>query len=370
MLIIDNINFNELETEKYWTFPKTFKGDKRDEIKKMIFSNEYIGSLKVDGYYYRLIKDLDGEIYLQPRNRNVKGEFVNKAEWVPQLNTLFKKLPNGTCLLGEIFIPAKEISSEVTKIMGCTLKNALSRQEKLADLSKPHYYIFDIWAWDGESYLDKAIVDRIKPLKEIESWRGNRHSYFFTATYRQGEALWGSLSKYLSEGKEGIVMTKIDSKPTPGKRPARKTLKVKKEINQNIDCFFTGKFTKPKREYTGKKLQTWEFWEDDITGQKIKGKKYIDYVNGAAITPVTQSYFYNWAGSLEIGLLDNNTIVPIGYISGVPNDWKKDPASVKNMVVEVSSMEILATGGLRHAKIERIRDDLTPNDCTMDKVCK
>ena len=50
------------------------------------------------------------------------------------------------------------------------------------------------------------------------------------ATYYEGEELWEQLQKILAAGGEGIVMTKKGTVPSPGKRTARKTLKVKKEL--------------------------------------------------------------------------------------------------------------------------------------------
>ena len=107
-MIIDNINFRELESEKYWAFPKSFKGDPKAETKNMIFSNDYIGSRKMDGSYYRFIKDINGVMVLQGRSRSVSGNFLNKIGHVPHLHEFFESLPNGTCLLGEIYFPDDE----------------------------------------------------------------------------------------------------------------------------------------------------------------------------------------------------------------------------------------------------------------------
>ena len=43
-MIIDNVNFYELETQKYWSFPKSYKKDSKAETKDMIFSGNYIGA--------------------------------------------------------------------------------------------------------------------------------------------------------------------------------------------------------------------------------------------------------------------------------------------------------------------------------------
>ena len=115
-LIIDNVNFNELENQKYWSFPKTYKKDIKTEVKNMVFSNDYIGSRKMDGAFYKFIKNGKGECFLLARNRNVNGEFLNKIDYIPHIKPFFDNLPNNTCLLGEIYFPNNEGSSNCTII--------------------------------------------------------------------------------------------------------------------------------------------------------------------------------------------------------------------------------------------------------------
>ena len=155
---IDNVNFHELETEKYWSFPKTYKGNKKEETKYMITSGDYYGSLKRDGHYARFIKDEDGNMMLQGRTKSVSGDYLNKIDWVPQCKSFFDSLPNGTCLLGELYFPNQKGSRKVTTILGCSLDKALQRQESG---EKVCYYVFDIWAYDGKSLLNKAMNERV-----------------------------------------------------------------------------------------------------------------------------------------------------------------------------------------------------------------
>ena len=266
-MVIDGVDFENLESEKYWSWPSSFKGDPKEETRNLIFSENYLGARKMDGAYYRFIKDMDGNMRLQGRSRSVNGTYLDKLDHVPHLMDFFNKLPNGTCLLGEIYFPTHEGSSEVTKIMGCLTPKAIERQSKG---DKLHYYIFDIWAWEGESYMNKVCEDRFHEL--------NSYSYIYVneyvewAEYFQGKELWTNLQTILANGGEGIVMTKKGTVPQPGKRPARKTLKVKKELAENIDCFFTGRATSPTRMYTGKELETWKYWVRIRDNQKLEGE--------------------------------------------------------------------------------------------------
>lgn len=363
-MLIDGIDFENLDCEKYWSFPSSFKGDPKEETRNLIFSENYLGARKMDGAYYRFIKDMDGNMRLQGRSRSVSGTYLDKLDHVPHLMDFFNELPNGTCLLGEIYFPTHEGSSEVTKIMGCLTPKAIERQSKG---DKLHYYIFDIWAWEGESYMNKVCEDRFHELNSYSHTYVNE--YVEWAEYFQGKELWTNLQTILANGGEGIVMTKKGTVPQPGKRPARKTLKVKKELAENIDCFFTGRATSPTRMYTGKELETWKYWVRIRDNQKLEGAFYENYKNGEAIEPVTKSYFYGWAGSLEIGVMKEGKVEPIGFLSGLSDEIKADPKAYQNLCIEVAAMEVLPdTHALRHGKLKQFRPDLTPEDCTFEKA--
>ena len=370
-MIIDGIDFQELESEKYWSFPKSFKGDPKEETRNMIFSGEYIGARKMDGAYYRFIKDMNGNMRLQGRSKSVSGEYLDKLDHVPHLMSYFKGLPNGTCLLGEIYFPNNEGSSNVTTIMGCLTPKAIERQEKREKL---HYYIFDIWAWNGKSLLKSNIEERIELLQIISEQRGEEvvsnglEEYTEFASYFKGKELWNRLQTILANNGEGIVMTKLHTVPSPGKRTARKTLKVKKELAENIDCFFTGRASAPTRLYSGKEIETWKYWEDMRTGTRIEGEMFKEYQLGGLIEPVTKPYFYNWAGSLEIGVMKNGEVKPIGFLSGLTDEIKANYKDYKGRCIEVAAMEVLPTGGIRHGKMMRFRDDLNCADCTWSKI--
>ena len=362
-MLIDGIDFENLEAEKYWSWPSSFKGDPKEETRNLIYSGNYLGARKMDGAYYRFIKDMDGNMRLQGRSKSVKGGYLDKLDHVPHLMNFFNELPNGTCLLGEIYFPNNEGSSNVTTIMGCLTDKAIARQEKGEKL---HYYIFDIWAWDGESYMEKKCEDRFDELNACS--RAYPFEYVEWAEYVSGHDLWVHLQTILANGGEGIVMTKKGTVPQPGKRPARKTLKVKKELAENIDCFFTGRATAPTRLYSGKELKTWKYWERLRDGAKLEAELYEDYKNGEAIEPVTKPYFHGWAGSLEIGVMKNGVVVPIGFLSGLSDEIKASPKAYEYMCIEVAAMEVLPTGGIRHGKLKQFRDDLMPEDCTWEKA--
>lgn len=365
-MIIDNVDFHELPAQKYWSFPSGYKKDSKAETQNMIFSGDYVGARKMDGAFYKFIKDENGNMELIGRSKSVKGDYIDKIEWVPQLHKFFNSLPNGTCLLGELYFPEKEGSSNVTTIMGCLPQKARDRQEKGMKL---HYYIFDILAYNGKSLYQKNIEERITYLYDINSIRNTYYNeYIDIAKYYEGKELWNHLQKTLNAGGEGIVITKKGTCYQPGKRPARQTLKVKKELHETIDCFFTGHATAPTKEYTGKEIETWQYWLNERTDEKLNGEYYKEYFNGAPLIPITKPYFNGWAGSLEIGVIKNDKVVPIGYLSGLSDEIKANYKDYKGKVIEVGAMEVLETGGLRHAKMLNFRPDLTIKECTWEKI--
>ena len=100
-----NIDWVNAEAMKYWSFPSvTSEEKKKQETKNMIFSGDYYGARKCDGYYERLIKDEDGNCFMVARSKNVKGEATEKLAWVPQIHDFMESLPNGTVLLSECWL--------------------------------------------------------------------------------------------------------------------------------------------------------------------------------------------------------------------------------------------------------------------------
>lgn len=362
--MIGKIDFTELESMKYWAPPSSWTQEKKQETTRTrIFSGEWYGAEKKDGYFCRFVKDEDGQMYLQSRSRGVNGTFPNKYEWVPHLHQFFESLPNGTVVLGELYLPSKPGSSNITSILGCLKEKAVARQEKGEKL---HLYVFDILAFNGKSYLNTKFIERIQNLSVLKPLILD--DKIELANYYNGKELWLKLEEILYEGGEGIVMTKYDSTYKPGKRPSKECQKVKKEINNTIDCFFTGAASAPTREYTGKEIETWQYWENLQTKAKLKGEFYKEYSEGSPIEPITKPYFNNWAGSLEIGVVKGDKVVPIGFLSGIADELKADPKALKGKTIEVSCMEVLPTGGLRHAKMLQFRNDKNWKECKWEDV--
>ena len=354
---IDNYNFKEMEAMKYYSHPKSYKGDPKEEAKKRIFSEEWLGARKMDGAFAKFVKDEDGNMMLLSRSRNVTGEFPTNIDHVPHLFDFFNSLPNGTCLLGEIYFPSHEGSNEVTKIMGCITDKAIERQKN----DPLHYYIFDILAFDNVSFMPFRAEDRFNYINEIKNKYNYKNIEF--ANYYKGLELWNMIQETLASGGEGGVIIHKDSKYQPGKRSTKVSLKIKKELQDTIDCFFTGCISSPARDYTGKDIENWKYWENVRTGKLINAPMFNEYYKGEPYEPVTKSYYMGMAGSLEIGVYHNNKIKPIGYLSGLSEEIKMNYDKYKMRVIEVTAMQLTDDKMLRHPKFIRFRDHKQPQDC-------
>lgn len=367
---IDNYNFAELEVQRYWQPPSTWSADKKKtEVHNRIFSGDWLGARKVDGALYVFIKDEDGNITLRGRAKSVNGTYIDKWNHVPHLHKWGEDLPYGCCFLGEIYWPGHEGSNNTTSIMNCLTPKAIQRQEK--DENKLHYYIFDVLAFANFSWMKADAWDRFNFLKNIsDGWSTQSKPYIEFAQYVTGERLWNTLQDLLSEGYEGMVIAHRKAKYEPGKRPSKTTLKIKKELKETIDCFFTGRAAAPTKEYTGKEIENWPYWVDTYTDERIPvGEHYREvYFDNKTWTAVTKPYYNHWAGSLEIGVYDGDKVVGIGYLSGLAEEIKQNYKLYKGKVIEVGAMQLTDDLRLRHGKMIGWRPDKTAKECTIDQL--
>lgn len=366
--VIDGFNFAEMEAMKYYSHPASWEDKrKKDDVRSKIFSGEWLAAEKKDGFFTCLIIDDDGTVILRPRSRGVDGTFPNKVDWVPQLAPFIASLPKGTCLLGELYFPKNPGSRNVTTVMGCLKEKAIERQ-RTGD--KLFFYVFDCLAYGGKLSKDLGYAKRASLVNTIAEKHGEECFYVEFANYYWAKDLWVKLQEILAAGGEGIVLMHQNGKYEPGKRPSKTTTKVKKELKQTIDCFFTGRGSVPTKDYSGTEIETWQYWEDQITGELRKGDLYKEFHEGGTIIPVTKPYFNHWAGSLEIGVLDDNgKVFPIGWLSGLPEEMKANPKAYAGRPIEVTAMEFdNVNKSLRHGKMVGWRDDLTVKDCLLSKI--
>ena len=375
--IIEGIDFYELEAQKYYSTPANWSDErKKENAMNKIFSNNWEGALKRDGIFVMTGRNPDGEIFLRPRARNVKKEFVNKVDWVPHLHSFLNDIDPGTVFLGELYLPRNEQAKSSSSIMNSLQAKAIKKQEKEED--KLHLYIFDVLAENNRSYLEWKATDRFDLLNSFS--RAYPNQYIEWAEYFEGKELWDKLQEFLADGREGMVITRKDAPYTPGSRKQIYTLKIKKEIQETIDCVIIG--ANPPTKLSGtKEPETWEWWFDERKNIKMTATEYKQqygkpiyslYFDGAQISPVTKAWYYGWAGSLKLGLYKDEVMVHVGDLSGISDEMKENWKNYINTVVEISCMELSSNEqggrGFRHPKLIATRQDLDPRECTYERV--
>lgn len=372
-IIINNVDFwDNFAPMRYWAPPKTYDSIKwSNEVKNYMLSNEYIGARKVDGFWSMIIKDGEGAYHLRSRTKNVNGTYVDKIEWIPWIVEDLKKLPNNTVLLGEIYLKNKEGSKNTTSILNCLKEKALKRQR---DKEPLHFYIFDCLAFNNKILLDIPIEKRITLIYEdIQPIIST--NYIEIANYVKGEKLWDTCCKILEDGYEGMVIQNKNAKYTCGKRQARLSIKVKKEIEQTIDAFLDGQYEPPTKLYSGKAPETWKYWFNDKTGEKTTDNMYKNYCAGEPWIPITKAYFNGWAAAVSFSVLKDGKPVRIGWISGIDetlrNGIVNEPDKWINKVAELTCMELEKSGNfytMRHGKIKQWRKDKDWKDCEFNQI--
>lgn len=358
--------YREIEVEKYWDLPSTTK-DKKKRIDAAVLSGKYGATVKKDGEYIRAIYDTDGEIFILGRGTNAKEVHNLKLHLQFLTDWLKENFSPGTCILGELYVPG-ETSRAIRKYTGSLIKKSLAEQAKCP----PTFYIFDIWAVDGNDYMQTAYSTRMEILRRIREESDNYHSQIEYATVIDGTtAIFNFIAESFANGEEGVVLVDLSSTPAPGKRTAWKTIKVKKEFQSNLDCFFTGRFIPATRDYIGKEIENWQYWENMKTGRKITGSYYKNFMDGEAIEPITRHHYLGYPGSLEVGVYKGKEIVSICFISGISDEmreqFKNNPNILSMRPIAITGMET-TEDSIRHPKFVGFRDDIPLRDCQWSKI--
>lgn len=361
-----------IEPMLIWKLP----AGKESMLSEVCSNGEYFLEEKIDGAFYQFVKT-ENHSYLFGRTvSKLSGILTEKSDNVPHLKEALNCLPAGTILIGEIYVPGGT-SKDTVSIMGCLPALAIKKQEK----EPIHYYVHDIIAYDTVNLIDSPADLRYKILSAI--WKKHnldQYSFLRLAT-RVDEDMEAEISRILKSGGEGVVLKKKDYPYTPGKRPAWSTIKVKQM--DSIDLICTG-FCDATKEYTGKELATWEYWEErgeqsqdgEYTWLLSEGRYYKDYLHNPHIyRPVTKPYFLGWKTAIRIGAYnDKGELVDLGTVSsGLTDDHKREMTENPDLwlghVVALDCMQIdKKEHTLRHPVFKCKREDKDAKDCVISEI--
>ena len=361
-----------IEPMLIWKLP----AGKESMLSEVCSNGEYFLEEKIDGAFYQFVKT-ENHSYLFGRTvSKLSGILTEKSDNVPHLKEALNCLPAGTILIGEIYVPGGT-SKDTVSIMGCLPTLAIKRQKD----APIHYYVHDIIAYDSVNLINSPADLRYKILAAIwEKHNLNQYSFLRLAT-RVDEDMEAEISRILKSGGEGAVLKKKDYPYTPGKRPAWSTIKVKQM--DSIDLICTG-FCDATKEYTGKELATWEYWEErgernqdgEYTWLLSEGQYYEDYFHNPHIyRPVTKPYFLGWKTAIRIGAYnDNGELVDLGTVSsGLTDDNKREMTENPDLwlghVIALDCMQIdKKEHTLRHPVFKCKRDDKDAKDCVISEI--
>jgi ATP-dependent DNA ligase len=401
---------------------------------------EYIAEEKLDGSRYLSV----GGRFFSRRISDVTGFPVEKTAQVPHLAAVLQKYPN-LILDGEVYYPGMS-SNEVTSIMGSLPDKACRRQglgelkrgedgstlywrldssqewKKLSDNDKEDllsptmplkYVLFDILRdEDGNWLIDLPWKERRKKLEEfhqklIYTHEDNAEDIEISTVISSNKREFYDL--IVSRGGEGVMLKNINGKYVPDKKPAWNWVKVKKHITD--DVVIIG-FKPPVREYEGKELESWQYWENldkTFTGEIVEvvsnacvrhavnadgdevsvtipatimrgldADGIIRYVRiygdkpSDVFEPVTKFYWHNWIGAVKFGKYDKEgNLVELGECSGLTDELRKDmsenPDKYIGQVMEIGAMEKTRDGFYRHPQFSRMRPDKNPHECVIEE---
>lgn len=367
-----------MEPMRYWAPASSMDAaTKRQHLEQMAASGAYCWSQKYDGNWSRAVITKE-RAALQTRGISKKtstyGEIQNKVFFWDDVIKAFK---DDTIILGEVYLPGG-IDKDCNAILRCLDDKARARQKDI----KLEWRIFDVLALDGTLHLNTSFEERIKLIPEVAK-RINNPLVVGIEYHEMNDSFFDDINDIFAAGGEGAVCARKDMIYIPGKRgpTAWATCKVKQEISADIDCFITG--TEPAvREYTGKDIGTWNYWEDERTGEKLMGEYFGEYQNGRPLHPISKGYYYGWPGAIYTSVYDKNgNIIPLCKVAGLTEEFKMElrdnydewhmcPLTIGGMMISTAQASTDGIGiSIRHPYIRSIRkNDLDAADCTLSKI--
>lgn len=349
-----------------WKLPP----DKKNMFSEVCFSGEYFLQEKIDGGFYQFVKT-DNYSYLFGRTvSKTTGILTEKSANVPHIVDAFASLPAGTIIIGEIYVPGGT-SKNVTHIMGCLPAEAIKRQKVEGNI---HYYCHDIIAYKGLDLRNEGAETRYNILQAIWKLHELDKYDFLRLATKVDTGLEEETSRILKSGGEGAVLKKRNAPYVAGKRPAWQYIKCKQMDAVDLVCMG---FCEPTKEYTGKELNTWEYWED-LSGNLYQGR-YLDDNGYATIktpmTPVTKPYFFGWKTAIEIGAYnDDGKLVKLGTVSSGLTDVDKEGMSTRpeDYLYKVVALDCMSIDKkektLRHPALREWRPDKNAKECLISEI--
>lgn len=381
-----------LDNNVLWVEPMTAKEYlNEEELELMLTSSDYIAEEKLDG--------TRGTLHLGEFNRLFSRRVSKKTNWfaentdsVPHIRD--RKIPEeywGTVIDGEMSIMGKDFKA-ISSTLNCTWDEAIYRQTQLGFIV---FNAFDIVYYKGVYVAKKPLIERKQLLhKVIERihYRYIREVPYTDSTIILDDNLLDKKEWYdtiVQNGGEGLMLKSKTGtyKHTRG----REYTKWKKYDTWDVVIL---DFDNPTEEYTGKELETWQYWGMYRQGELediIEGEKPSPYTKDHHVEPVTKFFAKNWIGNVMYGVkvtdkeieewkernpketihfkdLDGDKYLYVGQCSGMDDIIREymtnNQQQLIGTVIEVGANELIKkTGKLRHPRFIRFREDKNKESC-------
>lgn len=320
------------------------KPSHRTKLEEMYKSSEYVAELKIDGCHY---VNVAGRFFSTQISAKT-GVPVEKTGNFPHLVEGLLRANMGNVILdGEIYKPGWK-SYDVTTISGCKHpETAIARQKETGWI---RYMVFDILrAPNGEWLFDKPWRVRRELLETVLTELNKECDYFDIVPVRRSRKQQ-YLEDLLASGQEGIVLKNVNGYYYVGTRPMWNWVKIKAALED--DVIIMG-YEPPKKDYTGREYETWQYWE-----------------NGE---PVSKHYYMGWIGTIVFGKFDaKGELVRLGSCSGMSEEerirFTNDGDNYIGKVMKISAMEKTPDGYYRHPNFLEIHADKNPHECVISNL--
>lgn len=373
-----------------------------DELKAAIEDENYVAEVKYDGY-----RMLSWQGYNSSRftTRSIAIETIRagnpmpteRTDCIPHLINLKNGNLNGTILDGEIWKPNCR-SHDITSMVGGLPETSLENQTRDGFVI---YMMYDILQYRGNLVTDLPYFERRKLLINVyqellllnKDWKfkhpeteeilcNDLSNYLKVSEVVPHNKLEETFRKVVLDGGEGLILKHIDSKYHEGKIgkngkgvPSKVKANKKKGIPftpwikykkiDTVDCVIMG-FSPATIDYTGNDINTWQYWLDEETNEKIMADAMPIEASLEALQygykPITKFHFYDWPGAIILGQYNKkNELIEIGQTSGITDEMRKEfannPEKYIGKVCEVEVMEQLKNGALREPRFIQIREN-------------
>lgn len=325
----------------------------------LLFDDSYWAQEKLDGER-RLYHLFESDFSMTGRKVLLSGLISEVSKKVPHLHNLSLSAFKDTVLDGELMHP--DGFSKLAQVMRSHPDKAVDIQKKEGYLV---YHLYDMISYCGTSIEDLPYSQRYDVLTHFYFSLPSELKPFFrlvssSKTSEHKQALYDRIMS--DQSAEGLMFRHASSSYETGKRSAS-LLRLKKEFTEDV---IVTDIIPPKRDYKGKKLDTWEYWFNDSTNHRAQGARpSVDYL------PVTYAFFHDIPTAFSYAQFDKNmNLIPLGTCSGfgrdIAFDMKENPSRWLGAVVELKANErFKGTFSLRHPRFHRRRDDKDAQSCLL-----